>query len=324
MFRENKTRLKYKNGYLEIRKAHVGEEYEIGNWANTYDLTKLGYCNMDVLEKYSDIIYVMTYKNSIIGYFMAYNLINTGNNPNIPLYSKELVLYDFAVFVRAYAKYSKILIDFMIKYANISGYKAISFVNINKHTFFHEFMKRHYNVVEIEDKYYIFNENPRIKSYEKHLQIYEGDKVSIEDLYFMYDLNFNVCKSKCYLNLQNKERIEVDRKTGIISFPSNVKIKNDNVVINSVTRNILELVISKYHSNQIEEVLVDFDLNHSFHYEVYMDELLHISKTHSELIKDVDYKNKLIERGFDRVVPNQLKYNMNEQSFLYVYGIIKL
>ena len=55
-----------------------------------------------------------------------------------------------------------------------------------------------------------------------------------------------------------------------------------------------------------------------------MDELLHISKTHSELIKDVDYKNKLIERGFDRVVPNQLKYNMNEQSFLYVYGIIKL
>ena len=186
------------------------------------------------------------------------------------------------------------------------------------------FMKRHYNVKEIDDKLYLFIENPRIRTCQKYLTIFEEDKLSIEDLYFLYDLNFTICKGKCYLILSNNEKIEVDRKTGIILFPSNVIIKKDNVVINNVTRNIIELILRKYQLNKLEEIIVDFDINEKFYYEVFMDDLLHVSKEFNEVRNDSNYIQKLIERGYDKVVPNELKYNMNEESFSYAYGILKL
>ena len=324
MIRRVKTHLKYKKDEIEIRPLRVCEEYEVGDWINYYDWIKLGYRYLPRAQKYFDIIYVMSINKCKVGYFMAYTLINVGNNMNIPLYGKELILYDFAMDMRAYVKYSKILIDYMIKYANYNGYNAISFIKEDNHQTFNDFMKKHYNVKEIGNKFYLFIENPRIRSCQKHLKLYEQDNVGIENLYFLYDLKFNICKSKCYIKLQNNESIVVDRKTGLVTFPANVTIKKDNVILNSTTRNIIELVLRGYHNNKIKRVDVYFDINDSIYYEVYIDNQLYISKDYKELLTDNDYKNKLIERGFSSVVTNGFKYDMNESSFSYSSAIYKL
>ena len=108
MLRRIKTHVNYKKDGVVIRPATLHEEYDIGNWTTYYVWIKLGYEYSEYESLYSDIMYVMTINGSLIGYFLAYNSINIGDNPNIPLYNKEMVVYDLVVDVRAYAKYTKI------------------------------------------------------------------------------------------------------------------------------------------------------------------------------------------------------------------------
>lgn len=324
MFRRNKTHITYKKNGVEIRPASLGEEYCVGNWISSYSGIKFGYEVSSYDTKYSDIIYVMTINKSIVGYFMAYKEINIGNNPNLPLYSKELIIYDLVVLVRAYAKYSKILIDHLISYANYNGYKAISFNKIEKYNFFNEFLKRHYNVEEKNEKFYIFNENPRIRSCQKHLVIYENDKVSLEDLYCLYDMDFDIHKTKCSMKLNNNENIVLDRSTGVITFPSNVNIKMDNVLFNNKTRGLVNVVLSMYDTGKIEEVDVYYDVTDPHYYEAYIGGLLHISKTIQEIRSDTLYVNNLIAKGIDKVMLDYLGYDMNESSFSFGNVLYKL
>ena len=126
------TPIVYEKDGVMIRKASLGEEYEVGGWITSYSWIKLGYENDKYEPKYSDIIYVMIVNHEIIGYFMVYNIINMDENNIVPLYAKELFLYDFVVDIRAYSKYSKILIDFMLNYAKQNGYYAITINKIER------------------------------------------------------------------------------------------------------------------------------------------------------------------------------------------------
>ena len=104
MFRKNLKPIHYDKEGIKIRPASLDEEYEIGGWASSYNWIKIKNEYEKYTSKYSDINYVMTDKFGIFGYFLANQEINVGNNPNIPLYSKELIICDFAVDARAYAK----------------------------------------------------------------------------------------------------------------------------------------------------------------------------------------------------------------------------
>lgn len=324
MIRKIKTHIPYKKDGLVIRPAGVCEEYDIGNWASSYSILKMGYEESSVEMKYSDITYVMTLNKSIIGYFMAYNIVNIGENPNIPLYSKEMVVYDFAVAMRAYAKYSKILMDYIISYANYNGYKAISFYKVEEYHFFNKFLIKNYDVKEIDDKYYIFNENPRIRSCQKHLTLYENDRVRLEDLYFLYDLKFDINKTKCSLKLNDNAKITVDRLTGIITFPEHVKLMQDEVILNNKTWSLVDIILEMYLKKEIKNIEVSYDANNPYYYEALVDDLLHISKTHYEMIKDSSYVDSLIQRGYSKVFPNGFSYDMNGSSFHYAQAIYNL
>ena len=148
MLRRIKTHVNYKKDGVVIRPATLHEEYDIGNWTTYYDWIKLGYEYSEYESLYSDIMYVMTINGSLIGYFLAYNSINIGDNPNIPLYNKEMVVYDLVVDVRAYAKYTKILIDYIIKYSNYNGYKAVVFYKVDKCNKFTNFLNKSF-IMEI-------------------------------------------------------------------------------------------------------------------------------------------------------------------------------
>lgn len=326
MFRKNKRHINYKMDNVIIRPASLDEEYEVGRWSNRYSWIKISYLNMDYKGKYSDIIYVMTINNEIAGYFMAYNEINITNKDYIPLYGKELILYDFALDAKAYSKYSKILIDYMLKYATYNGYNAITFNKINEHIGFNQFIKRNYKPIEAIDKLHLIIDKPRIASCQRHLTIYENDVIQIDDLYFLYDLCFDVLKTKCRLKLNNDDEIIIDRKTGLISLPKGIKLINDNVILNNDTKSLIYLIAGMYHMNDIKPVTVNYDINNPNYYEAIIDNMLYVSKNLKDIDSDKDYINSLIERGYDRVVPNHFKYNMNERSFsngMMVYRLSK-
>ncbi len=325
MFRRNIKPICYKKEGITIRPASLGEEYDIGGWFTSYDWIKIGYEYEKYQSRYSDINYVMTDKFGIFGYFLANQEINTGNNSNIPLYSKELIICDFVVDSKAYSKYSKKLIDFMIKYAIHNSYSVITFYKSDEYSVFNNFINRHYNVKLIDEKYYLFIDNPKIRSYQRHLTIYDNDNISIENIYFLYDLGFDVLKTKCRYKLNDNEEISVDRKTGIITFPSNVEITSE-VVLNDYTRTLVYTVKGMYHANDIKNVDITYYVNNPNYYEAIIDGTLYVSKELNEIRDDKEYMNSLISRGYDKVISNQLRYDMNQTSFSdspVIYKLVK-
>lgn len=325
MFRRNAKPIRYEKEGIKIRPASLDEEYEIGGWASSYNWIKIGYEYEKYQSRYSDINYVIVNNYVIFGYFLANQKINTGNNSNIPLYSKELIIYDFVVDTKAYSKYSKMLIDFMIKYAKHNGYSVISFYKSDKYSEFNKFINRYYDVKQLDDKYYLFIDNPRIRNYQKHLPIYENDKIKIEDLYFLYDFDFDILKTKCRFKLNDNEEISIDRKTGIITFPSNVEVTNE-VVLNDYTKTLVYIIKGMYYANDIKNVVINYDINNPNYYEANIDGLLYVSKELNDIRNDNDYINYLINKGYDKVVPNQLRYDMNCRSFTdskVIYKLVK-
>ena len=315
MFRKTKTHISYNKNNVQIRSASLDEEYEVGRWCLNYPWIKIGYQYEEYKSKYSDITYVMVLNNEIIGYFMAFNEINIGSNIDLPLYSKELILYDFAVDTKAYSKYSKILINYLVQYAKNDGYNVITIHKEEKYNRFNNFVRKNVKVKETENKIYILIENPKIRSCQKYLTVYENDSISIEELYFLYDLNFDILKTKSKLKLNDNEEIVINRSTGEILFPKRVNLIQDKVILNSTTKSLVFLIVSMYYMDDMSDITILYDVNNPKYYEANIDGLLYVSKTLKELKNDNDYINILLSRGIEHVVTNELKYTMNERSF---------
>lgn len=324
MHRKIKTHINYKKDGVEIRPASLHEECEIGNWPSTYPWIKLGYEDESISHRYSDIMYVMRLNNDVMAYFNACNEINIGENKFLPLYSKELKISDLAVSLKAYARYGKILFDYLIEYSIYNGYKAISFKNVEGYDVFKKFVLKNYKPIFNEGKYYIINENPRIRSCQKFLTTYKEDKISLEDLYFLYALNFDILKTKCKLKLNNGESIEVDRLSGAISLPANVTILKDELKLNENTRYLIEIITEKYDHNDISEIKLFYDNDNPYFYEALIDGLLNICKSISEMKKDIEYVTELKRKGYNEVLCIYFTYDMNDNSFLYSHAIYKL
>ena len=324
MFKKRKKDIKYKKDNVIVRHASLSEEYEVGGWITSYSWIRMGYELDSYNPKYSDVIYVMTLNREIIGYINVFTEVNSDKNNILPLYRKELIISDFVVAVKAYAKYAKILIDFILKYAAYNGYFVVSIRKLEEYKLFNEFIKRHYNVNESSDKFYFVIEKPRISSYQKHLIVYEKDNIELENLYFLYDLDFEVLKTKCTLKLNDSEKIIVDRNTGLIEFPSKIKLKNDRVILNHYTRSLIYLIISSYQENNVDNITINYDVNNPTYFEMDINGLLYVSKDINEIRDNNEYINLLINKGYDRVVPDFLRYDMNESCFSDGRGIYKL
>lgn len=305
--------IRNKKDKIIVKPAGVCDIYEIGNWTDSYSWIKLGYKDKDYDSKYSDVAFYVTKNKDIVGYYMAYNIVNLNKDDIVPLYRKKLVLYDFAISDRAYAKLGKILINYMIEYARKNGYYAIE-VKKNECKYFFGFLNRHYKVMEYGESIYLIINDLKIKLKEKHLQLYENDKVELEDLYFLYDLKFTISKTKAKLKLNN-ETISVNRLTGIITFPSNIKVINDKVILNSQTRNIIHLVYEMYITNQIEQTIIDYSNLKPNQFEVYVGNNAYVNRKVEFLAKNLNYVIELLDKEIEYVYPYIIEYDMNERGF---------
>lgn len=308
-----------KKSKIVIEAVGVCDMYEVGNWTDCYPSIKLGYKNDEREAKISDVAFYIK-NGEILGYFMAYSVVNLVDGGMLPIYSKKLVLYDFAISARAYAKYGLALINFLMRYARKNGYKAIEIKKISKYNFFLEFLSRHFKLKEHDDVCYIVIDEPKIKLSEKHLLIYDNDSLVIDDIYFLYDLKFSIGKTRITRRLNDKETISVDRVSGKIKFPTNVEVIKDDVALNSHTKSIVYLVCEAYRTNQVKNLKIDFSIDAPNTFEVYVDDVLYVNKAISNLVSDIEYIASAKNKGITCINPCIIDYDMNSHSFSCNFG----
>lgn len=307
---------------IVVEPTGVCDAYEVGNWTDYYSSIKLGYKVDDYESKIFDTSFCIKDNGVIVGYFLAYNVVNVDEKSALPLYSRKLVLYDFAISARGYAKYGLILINFLINYAKNNGYKAVEIKKIDKYGFFLDFLRRHFKLKEFDDVCYVMIDQPKIKSAEKYLVIYDNDNVNIDDLYFLHDLKFSVGKRGIKLKLNENECISIDRASGKIAFPSNVEIVRDDVVLNSHTRSIVYLICTAYNENRIENLKIDYSANDPNVFEIYVDDTLYVNKSIPALIENDEYVLAMMKKGIKRIEPCVVNYDINSRAFSYSRGEI--
>lgn len=311
-----------KKSKIVVKAVGVCDMYEVGNWTNCYSFIKLGYKNDNHDSKITDVAFYIK-SDEILGYFMAYSVVNVVDSDILPIYSKKLVLYDFAISARAYAKYGLALINFLIRYAQKNGYKAIEIEKISEYSFFLGFLSRHFKLKELDDVCFILIDAPKIKLSEKYLSIYAKDNVTIEDIYFLYDLKFSVGKTRIARRLNDRESISVDRVSGKIKFPTNVELINDEVMLNSHTKSIVYLVCEAYRTNKVKKLKIDYSIENLNTFEVFVDDVLYVNKTIPTLIADIEYVTCMRDKGITRINPCIIDYDMNARSFSYNSGGMK-
>lgn len=289
------------------------DEWEVGNWAD-YPTLKLCYKIDDYKSKMPDISFWVKDDGVVWGYFKASDVVNISQNDITPLYSKKIVLYDFAVFAKSYAKYGLILINFLINYAKNNGYKAIEIKKISKFDFFLNFVNRHFKLEEFDDSNYILIDKPKIIPAEKHLSIYDSDNVKIEDIYFLYDLGFSVGKKVARLKLNDKESISVDRTSGKIQVPTNIEIMKDEVIFNSCTKSIICLICGMYYTNNVEKLKINFSNENPDVFEAYSGDLLYVNRDVSVLMNDIEYVSNMMNKGIKRIYQYIINYDMNDRT----------
>lgn len=300
---------------IVVEPVGVCDIYEVGNWTDYYSFIKLGYKVDDYKSKIFDTSFYIKDNGAIVGYFLAYNVVNVDDQGALPLYSRKLVLYDFAISARAYSKYGLLLINFLIDYAKNNGYKAIEIKKIDKYTFFLDFLRRNFELSEFGDNFYIMIDQPKIKSSEKHLVIYDGDKVSLDDLYFLCDLKFSIGKKTAKLKLKEDEYITISRASGKIAFPPNVEVVRDDVVLNWHTRSIIHLICMLYNENRVEEWKIDYSAESPNAFEIYAGDKLYVNKSISTLTEDAPYVLAMMQKGIKRMEPCIINYDMNSRVF---------
>lgn len=305
---------------ISIEPVSVCDAYEVGNWTNYYPFLKFGYKVDNYETKISDISFCLKDNGEICGYFMAYNFVNVDKTDIIPLYSKKLVLYDCAISARAYARCGVFLINFLINYAKNNGYMAIEIKKVSKYGFFLNFLSRHFKLEEFNESYYILINLPKIKPSEKHLTIYDEDSINIEDLYFLYDLNFSVGKKFIKLKLNDKESITIDRTTAKIKLPTNVEILNDELVFNSHTKGIIFLICEMYETNCVTNLKLNFSISNPQIFEAYANDVLYINKDFTTLRNDIEYVLNIINKGITHINSYVVSYDMNERTISHGSG----
>lgn len=304
-----------------IEEVGVCDSFEIGNWPIMFPCIKLGYTDTDYKSKYSDICYYLKKNDIILGYFMAHNKVVIDKNDIIPIYSRKLIIYDFSVDGRSYLKFGKMLFDFLITFAKNNGYSGIEIKKIEKYNYFNTFLTKNYQVKEFNNSYYLLIDNPIETPSQKYLQIFDDEKIKIEELYFLYNLEFIVSKDDVQLELNNHEFIKIDRKTGKISFPSNVKILSDDVCINSDTKSLVHLIF-EMNKNEIKNFKINYSLKNPNFFEAYDEDTVYVNKTIKSLLNDPTYAQEMIDKGIKYLYSYIINYDMDDFSFIHYGGKI--
>ncbi len=257
----------YDSDGIKIKPVGVNDDTAVGGWSECYDWLALTYLgDKERNMTYSDIAYKMTVGKEIIGYFIAQTAVCTEDDGFLKKSDKKLVLYDLSLDSEDKVKHGKILIDYLLYVAKKRGCSAVEIPTRNEFLLFRCFIECHYDVTEQGECSYIKTESDECNPETEYLCAYDDDAVSLEDLYFLWGMKFDIERERCVRSFDEGKKISVDRKSGRIRFSRGVVNLGGEIFLNARTRNLVHYVVREwvysgtetiYLGKKIDEVVTD-------------------------------------------------------------------
>ena len=329
MHRRWNRRIKdYKNKNLRITTKQLVDDYATGGWCSSYDYIKFGY----IIDENRHITYgdnrILIYNPKyLIGYLYFADIAIDYDNKYLTKGNKVVSIIDYAIYTKSYVKYSKEVFNYLIKYCKRFNIHNIVVYKNEKYRSFLNFIKRVYKPLEDEENLYIKIDDVKTTKEEKYLTCLEKDSISVFQLYYLYGLNFKVTKRYCIKKLNDNEEIRIDRRTNKMYLPSNVKtLDNNEIYLDDRTIYLVHYLCSMYHSNQIEDVLLNVKLNSNNNIiidGIVKDKFISYDDIPT-IMKDSKYKLASEELSIDKVESVKVKFDLENFGYYYVYGIVDI
>lgn len=324
MFRRNKvkTPIYKKDGYF-IKLAGVCDAESFGDWYKDNDEKMLVYkSNKNECILYSDSIFYMKKNGCVVGYFIVKKAINLEKQHTLNYGDFFIKLLDFGIDSKSVKKDSKVLINYLINYAKKIGCHAIEVKTNEDFKPFYHFITSNYKAKTYNDGLYILVQNPNKISGERYFKPLEGDAITFHDLSFLYNLNFKVFKNKCVLKLNESKIISVNRLTGEIEFPSNVKT-DLKLTVNNTTKQLIYLVIMNFFMNNHSDIVVN-DETRNLGIDAKLDECAVIFNNLNKIYPDKELCRKLANAGYKTIIPKFISYDWENETWCDSYIELKI
>ena len=325
MFRRSEVKIApYKaKGYL-ICPAGVCDEYELCDWY-TYKIRKsLCYShdkNYSVL--YADTVYKMKKFDELIGYFIVKRLFSF-SLPFLTSGDRIIKLIEFAIISHDYKDDAKVLLTYLVNYAKKQGCGAIEIETKENFPSFYKFVKEHFLTKKFDKKLYILIENPKVIASEKFFRPLKEDNISIEDLSFLYNLNFTLTKKSCTLKINDNEKIVVDRRSKKITLPSIVKNSLQPIILDNNSKQLIYYIIKSYQINEVYDIIINEQTNSLGIYAQSNDSAI-VFKSSNEVFADKQLAGELESKTeLKYIIPTHFSYDWVNESFCESFVKIKI
>ncbi len=325
MFRKNEVKIApYKaKGYF-IRPAGVCDEYELGKWY-TYKIRKsLCYShdkNYSIL--YADTVYKMKKFDHLIGYFIVKRLFSF-SLPFLASGDRIIKLLDFAVISPDYKDDAKVLLTYLTNYAKKQGCGAIEIGTKESFPSFYKFVKEHFLTKKFDKKLYILVQNPKMIASEKFFRPLEEDNISIQDLSFLYNLNFTLNKKTCTLKLNESEKIVVDRKSKKVTLPTIVKNSLQPIILDNNSKQLIYYIIKCYQIGEVDNIIINEQTKSLGIYAQSNDSAL-VFKSSNDVFADKQLAKELESKTtLKYIIPSHFSYDWVNESFCESFVKIKI
>lgn len=190
-----------------------------------------------------------------LGYFYIAPKISVKPIYKYDSYARYSELLEFG-FLNDNVDQIKFLVEYMIEFSAKSGSYFIR-IRTKEKTFekFYEILRLYPHT---EDEQYIYlNFEPIDYDFAKHLVNYEGDKLSVKELYHLNSIGFKVYEDVCKYRLYDGDYFVVDRKTRKVFYPDRVINVSENYkTLNVYSLTLMGTIIS-FHDYRFADKTID-------------------------------------------------------------------
>ena len=205
----------------------------------------------------------MCLDNEEIGYFILKSMTLFNDVLNFKSYDRYVELLEFGLEVND-EKYAKSLLNYLLYIARIEGNKFVKISNRYKEfNYFYELLVKEYNAYLFNDSYYIEVTNPLLYEDLEHFRIYEDDSIDFESLQFLFHIGYTVDKNECIMTFHNGDKLIIDRKNLLVTYPCNITNHSNNEMFNKLNSNLYYLLyFINFNYNEILKhgLILDFEI----------------------------------------------------------------
>lgn len=211
---------------IEIKQVSAFDDIDLD--ASIFPECKIRYYEEHEISNY--YIVIISYNKIIQGHYIADIILDSEGIKNLKLL--ELCIYN------DYKPYGEMLVKHLINSLEVLNIKRLSF-NLSSASIELMNIFSKYDLNILEKIGFINNPNYKLQDDEIHLKRYDTDKISIEDVYFLYGLGFTLGIDQ----ITYKDEIIIDRYKNTVLF--NALSRCENLELNNKTKNMIHMLLNE-------------------------------------------------------------------------------